>query len=58
MSRMYYWAQAFMELYGKEMQVYYETDDFICYVVEQNTYSLYDFQSIMDIIDGKIMAAG
>ena len=28
MSRMYYWAQAFMELYGKEMQVYYETDDF------------------------------
>ena len=43
MSRMYYWAQAFMELYGKEMQVYYETDDFICYVVEQNTYSLYDF---------------
>ncbi len=43
MSRMYYWAQAFMELYGKEMQVYYETDDFVCYVVEQNTYSLYDF---------------
>ena len=43
MSRMYYWAQAFMELYGKEIQVYYETDDFICYVVEQNTYSLYDF---------------
>ena len=28
-------------------------------IVEQNTYhSLYDFQSIMDIIDGKIMAAG
>lgn len=43
MSRMCYWAQAFMELYGKEMQVYYETDDFVCYVVEQNTYSLYDF---------------
>ena len=43
MSRMYYWAQAFMELYGKEIQVYYKTDDFICYVVEQNTYSLYDF---------------
>ena len=42
MSRMYYWAQAFMELYGKENAVYYETDDFICYV-EQNTYSLYDF---------------
>ncbi len=43
MSRMYYWAQAFMELYPNEFQVYYETDDFVCYYIEQNTYYLYNF---------------
>lgn len=43
MSRMYYWAEAFRNLYENEMRVYYETDDFICYEVEQNTYRLYDF---------------
>ena len=31
MSHMYYWAQAFRELYPNEMEVYYETDSFICY---------------------------
>ncbi|MCD7842011.1 MAG: hypothetical protein LUG56_06015, partial [Lachnospiraceae bacterium] len=43
MSRMYYWAQAFMELYPNEFQVYYETEDFVCYYIEQNTYYLYNF---------------
>ncbi|MCC8049851.1 MAG: hypothetical protein LIP10_04210 [Clostridiales bacterium] len=43
MSRMYYWAQAFMELYPNEFQVYYETDEFVCYYIEQNTYYLYNF---------------
>lgn len=43
MSRMYEWAKAFQKLYPKEMQVYYETDDFVCYRVEQNDYSLYNF---------------
>lgn len=43
MSRMYYWAQAFREMYPNEMEVYYETDDFVCYRVEQNDYSLYNF---------------
>ncbi|MGN0141643.1 MAG: amino acid ABC transporter permease, partial [Roseburia sp.] len=42
MSRMYYWAQEFSRLYEKEMQVYYETDNFVCYVLEQNPYRLYD----------------
>lgn len=42
MSRMYYWAQAFRELYPTEMKVYYETDNFICYVLEQNPYRLFD----------------
>ena len=43
MSRMYYWAQKFMELYPNEMEVYYETEDFVCYSIEQNDYSLYNF---------------
>ncbi|MCD7954343.1 MAG: amino acid ABC transporter permease [Lachnospiraceae bacterium] len=43
MSRMYYWAQAFAELYPNEFKVYYETDDFVCYYIEQNTYYLYNF---------------
>lgn len=40
MSHMYYWAQEFQRMYPNEMKVYMETDDFVCYVLEQNTYSL------------------
>ena len=43
MSRMYYWAQKFMELYPNEMKVYYENERFVCYYVEQNVYRLYNF---------------
>ena len=43
MSHMYYWAQAFQELYPNEMEVYYETDRFVCYRVRQDGYSLYNF---------------
>lgn len=43
MSRMYYWAQAFMELYPNEMKVYFENDRFVCYYIEQNVYRLYNF---------------
>ncbi len=42
MSRMYYWAQEFQKLYPNELKVYYETDSFVCYYMEQNTYSLYN----------------
>lgn len=42
MSKMYYWALAFKKMYPNEMKVYYETDAFICYEVEQNTYRLFD----------------
>lgn len=42
MSRMYYWAQAFQKMYPNELKVYYETDNFVCYYLEQNTYSLYN----------------
>lgn len=43
MSRMYYWAQKFKQLYPNEMKVYFEDDKFVCYMVEQNTYRLYNF---------------
>ena len=43
MSRMYYWAQAFMEMYPNEMKIYYESEDFVCYVTPQNMYHQYNF---------------
>lgn len=43
MSKMYYWAQAFMEMYPNEMKVYYESEDFVCYVIPQNMYHQYNF---------------
>lgn len=42
MSKMYYWAQAFRKAYPNEMKVYMETDDFICYKLEQNVNHLYN----------------
>ena len=43
MSRMYCWAQAFMEMYPNEMKVYYDSEDFVCYVIPQNMYHQYNF---------------
>lgn len=43
MSRIYYWAQKFREIYPNEMTVYYESDNFVCYCVEQDMYSLFNF---------------
>lgn len=43
MSRMYYWAEEFNRMYPNEMKVYFETEDFVCYKVTQNTYRLYNF---------------
>ncbi len=42
MSRMYYWAQAYQRIYPNEMQVYYESDNFICYRLKQNPANLFD----------------
>ena len=32
-----------MEIYPNEMTVYYESDNFVCYCVEQDMYSLFNF---------------
>ncbi len=41
-SRLYDWCQNFKKLYPHEMQMYYEDDDFLCYLVQQNPDSLYN----------------
>lgn len=43
MSKMYYWAEAFRQLCPNEMEIYMETDNFICYRIEQEPYRLYNF---------------
>ncbi len=43
MSRLYEWAEKFRALYPNEVNIYLETDDFICYRVEQNPYRLFNF---------------
>ena len=43
MSKMYAYIQAFVEVCPNEVSVYYEDDEFICYVIRQDTYSLYNF---------------
>ena len=42
MSKIYYWAQAYRKLHPDDMYLYYEDDDFMCYCIEQNDYSLYN----------------
>lgn len=43
MSRMNEWAETFRSMYPNEMRVYYEDDTFLCYMIEQNAYHLYNF---------------
>lgn len=40
-SKMYYWCRNFSESYPNDVNVYYEDDNFICYMVHQNPYRLY-----------------
>lgn len=41
-SEMYFWCQNFKMRFPNEIKVYYEDEDFICYVVKQNPDHLYD----------------
>lgn len=43
MSRFYYWAKQFQKMFPNELKVYYETDNFVCYYIEQNPYRVYNF---------------
>lgn len=42
MSRMYYWANAFMKIYPGDIAVYYETDNLVCYELTQNVFHLFN----------------
>ncbi len=43
MSKLYEWAQEFAELYPNDVKVYYESDNFVCYCVEQDLYRPFNF---------------
>ena len=43
-SQAYYWALAYMKMYPNSFKVYYEDDIYIAYILEQNPYSLDNFQ--------------
>ncbi len=40
MSKMYYWANEYMQLYPNDFSIYYEDNEFICYKLIQNTSNL------------------
>lgn len=41
-SEIYYWCQNFKTIFPNEIKVYYEDEDFICYVVKQNPDHLFN----------------
>ena len=41
-SEMYYWCEEFKKRLPNEIKVYYEDEDFICYMVKQNPEHLYN----------------
>lgn len=43
MSKLYEWAQEFAELYPNDVKVYYESENFVCYCVEQDLYRPFNF---------------
>ena len=44
-SKAYEWSQAFEKKYPLEMKVYYEDEDFVCYIIPQNLYKLYSLEA-------------
>lgn len=43
-SKLYEWCAEFGELYEKEMNIYYEDDNLICYLITQNPNSLFHLE--------------
>lgn len=44
-SKMYYWCENLMKEFPSEMNVYYEDDQFICYIARQNTHRLMNLEN-------------
>ena len=43
-SKAYEWCRKFEASYPQEMKVYYEDENFCCYIIRQNTYRLYQLE--------------
>lgn len=43
-SKAYEWCRKFEASYPQEMKVYYEDENFCCYMIRQNTYRLYQLE--------------
>ncbi len=43
MSKLYEWAQEFAKYYPNDVKIYYESDNFVCYCVEQDLYRPFNF---------------
>lgn len=43
-SKLDAWCKKFQQAFPHDMNVYYEDDDFVCYVVKQNTYRLFNLE--------------
>ena len=43
-SKLYRWCEQFKQEFPNDMRVYYEDKDFVCYVVKQNTYRLFNLE--------------
>ncbi len=43
-SKAYQWFQKFSLLYPQETDVYYEDEDFVCYLIRQNPYRLFQLE--------------
>ena len=43
-SKAYEWCRKFESSYPQEMKVYYEDENFCCYIIRQNTYRLYQLE--------------
>lgn len=42
MSKLYFWAKEFAHLFKNEISVYYEDEEFVCYMISQNVDRPYD----------------
>lgn len=43
-SKLNRWCEQFQQAFPHDMNVYYEDEDFICYVVKQNTYRVFNLE--------------
>lgn len=43
-SKLYRWCEQFKQEFPNDMRVYYEDKDFVCYVVKQNMYRLFNLE--------------